>query len=87
LIDRLSQPQRVVIVVALGVAFAAAGAVVSLRGRSVSSGWYGYAPLTASAPRAALPGGLVLIIWLVLTVLWALASIRILRPAAVGPET
>ena len=41
-------------------------------------------PLTATlqAPRTGFPAWLRLIIWLALIVVWALASIRVLRPAA-----
>ena len=85
LIDRLSQPQQIVIVIALGVACVAIGTYISQLGESVSSGWYAYAPLTASSPDAGLHGWLVLIIWLVLAGLWALASIRLLRPASREP--
>jgi hypothetical protein len=83
LTDRLSQPQRIVIVVALAVACGVAGAyLVNLGGNTVSFGWYAYAPLTQAndLPHAGLPGWLRLIIWLALTGLWALASIWVLRP-------
>jgi hypothetical protein len=89
LTDRLSQPQRIVIVIALGVAFAAAGAyLVNLGGNAVSFGWYAYAPLTQSAdlPHSGLPGWVRLIIWLALTGLWALASLWVLRPAPEEPQ-
>jgi TRAP-type C4-dicarboxylate transport system permease small subunit len=88
LTDRLSQPQRIVIVVALGVACAAAGAyLVNLGGNTASFGWYAYAPLTQAAdlPHTGLPGWARLIIWLALTGLWALASIRVLRPSPREP--
>ncbi|HEY0936637.1 MAG TPA: hypothetical protein VGD91_23250 [Trebonia sp.] len=45
LTDRLSQPQKVVIVIALGMALAAAGAYVAGLGNATGSGWYAYAPL------------------------------------------
>jgi heme/copper-type cytochrome/quinol oxidase subunit 1 len=85
LTDRLSQPQRIVVVIALGVACAAAGSyLVNLGANTVTFGWYAYAPLTqpAGLPHAGLPGWLRLIIWLALAGLWALASIWVLRPAA-----
>jgi hypothetical protein len=50
LTDRLSQPQRIVVVVALGVACGTAGIYLVNLGSTVSFGWYAYAPL--------FPGGL-----------------------------
>jgi heme/copper-type cytochrome/quinol oxidase subunit 1 len=51
-------------------------------GSTVSLGWYAYAPLSQAAypPHTGLAGWLRLIIWLALIGLWALASIRVLRP-------
>jgi hypothetical protein len=83
-IDRLSRPQRVVVVVALGLALGVIGTYLMSLSSGIRSGWYGYAPLTATlqAPGTGLPGWLQLIIWLALIGAWALASIRVLRPAA-----
>jgi hypothetical protein len=83
LIDGLSKAQRVVVVVALGVALAAVGSyLVSLKD-GVVSGWTSYSPLTARLwpPSTGLHGWVRLIIWLALIGLWALASVRVLRPA------
>ena len=81
LIDGLSKPQRLVIVVALGLALGAVGTYLVNLG---SFGWYAYSPLTATlqGTSTGLPSWLRLIIWLVLIGLWALASIRILRAPA-----
>ena len=83
-IDGLSRAQRVVVVVALGLALGVVGNYLVSLGGGVRSGWYAYSPLTTSlqAPGTGLPGWLRLIVWLVLTGLWALASIRVLRPPA-----
>ncbi|HEY5015635.1 MAG TPA: hypothetical protein VII59_02540 [Streptosporangiaceae bacterium] len=83
LIDGLSRAQRIVIVIALGLALGAVGSYLVSLGGGIRSGWYAYSPLTASvyAPRTGLAGWLQLIIWLVLTGIWALASVRVLRPA------
>ncbi len=83
LIDGLSKTQRVV-VVALGLALGVVGAYLVNLGSGIRSGWYGYSPLTATlqAPGTGLPSWLRLIIWLVVIGLWALASIRVLRPRA-----
>jgi hypothetical protein len=83
LTDRLSQPQRIVIVIALGVACGAAGSyLVSLR-NTVSGGWYAYAPISPASypPHTGLAGWLRLIVWLALAGLWALVSIWVLRPS------
>ena len=84
LIDGLSKAQRVVVVVALGLALAAVGSyLVSLGGSAAVSGWYAFSPLTTRLvpPGTGLSGWLRLIIWLALIGLWALASVRVLRPA------
>jgi hypothetical protein len=82
LTDRLSQPQRIVVVIALGAACGTIGIYLVNLGSAVSFGWYAYAPLSqAYLPHAGLAGWLRLIIWLALIGLWALASIRVLRPS------
>jgi heme/copper-type cytochrome/quinol oxidase subunit 1 len=85
-IDRLSLPQRVVIVVALGLGLAAAGGFVASLG-SLAAGWYAYAPLTSTGylPGNGIPPWLRLIIWLALIVIWAAASVRLLKPSP-GPS-
>jgi membrane protein implicated in regulation of membrane protease activity len=78
-IEKLSRAQRVVVIVALGVAFLAVGSFVLSLGQPVFAlGWTGYAPLSA---LNGLPGWLRLIVWLALTCLWAVVSIRLLRPS------
>ena len=78
LIDGLSKAQRLVVVVALGLALGAVGTYLVNLG---SFGWYAYSPgmATVQAPGTGLPSWLRLIVWLGLIGLWALASIRILR--------
>jgi heme/copper-type cytochrome/quinol oxidase subunit 1 len=93
LIGRLSQPQKIVIVIALGVACVAVGTYVDSLRTGVSFGWYAYAPLTGADPftgggaasRTWLHGWVVLIIWLALAGLWALVSSLVLRPASGEP--
>ena len=80
-IDKLSNAQRVVIVVALGAVFLATGSyLVSLGQPAFAFGWTGYAPF--SAPSVGRPGWVPLIAWLVLICLWAVVSIRVLRPSS-----
>lgn len=88
LTDRLSQPQRIVVVIALGVACGATGMYLVNLGSTVS-GWYAYAPLSQAVypPHTGLAGWLRLIIWLALVVLWALVSIRVLRPSREEPPS
>jgi hypothetical protein len=87
LTDRLSLPQRIVLVVALAAACLAVGLyVASLDNGTGSFGWYAYAPVrsTANYPLTGptgLAGWLRLIIGLALTAFWALASLWLLRPA------
>jgi heme/copper-type cytochrome/quinol oxidase subunit 1 len=82
LTDRLGKAQRIVVVIALGMAFGAAGSYFVNLGNTVRAGWYAYAPLTQAVypPRTGLAGWLCLIIWLVLIALWTVMSVRLLRP-------
>jgi heme/copper-type cytochrome/quinol oxidase subunit 1 len=50
-------------------------------------GWYAYSPLSQAAypPHTGLAGWLRLIIWLALISLWALMSVRMLRPSQKEP--
>jgi hypothetical protein len=81
-IDRLSQPQKIVIVLALGMAFGAAGTYLVGLGNTSAFGWYAYAPLSQAAyPSSGLHGWARLLIWLALIALWALLSVRVLRPS------
>ena len=81
--DGLSWAQRVVTVVALGIALAALGRYLVSLGGGPRFGWYAYSPLTAQLyrPRTGMPAWLRLIIWLGLTGLWAVASLAVLRPS------
>jgi hypothetical protein len=77
--DGLSKAQRVLIVIALGLALDAVGRYLASLGGGRPTGWTGYSPLqsleTGMAPW------LRLIIWPVLIALWSAASIRLLRPS------
>ncbi len=87
LTDRLGNAQRIVVVIALGMAFGAVGSYLVTLGNTVRVGWYAYAPLTQAVypPRTGLAGWLRLIIWLVLIGLWAVVSVRLLRPSPEAP--
>ena len=89
LTDRLSQPQRIVVVIALGMACVAAGIYLVNLGNAASGGWYAYAPLSQAVypPHTGLAGWLRLIIWLALACLWVLVSIRVLRPSPEVPPS
>jgi heme/copper-type cytochrome/quinol oxidase subunit 1 len=82
-IDRLNMAQRVVVVVALGLAL---GIVAGyLTGLGVRTGWYAYAPLSGQlGPGLGEPGWLRLVIWLAAISLWALTSLRVLSQSP-GP--
>ena len=83
LIDGLSKAQRVVVVVALGLALAAVGSYLVSLGVGFGMGDYLQSGIWGSpvAPGTGLHGWLRLIIRLALIGLWALASVRVLRPA------
>ena len=80
-IDGLTKAQRVVVVIALGLALGTVGSYLVSLGGGVALGWTGYAPLTSQLGRG-LNTWLRLIIWLVLIGLWALGSLRVLRPSS-----
>ena len=87
LTDRLSQPQKIVVVLALGMAFGAAGTYLAGLGSTSAFGWYAYAPLSQAAYAATgLHGWARLLIWLALIGLWALVSIPVLRSAPEEPS-
>jgi hypothetical protein len=69
---------------ALGVA----GIYLVNLGNALGFGWYAYAPLSQSVSslHTGLAGWLRLIIWLALICLWALGSIRVLRPSPEEPS-
>jgi hypothetical protein len=79
-IDKLSRAQRIVVAVALGAVLMELGSYLpSLGQRGIAFGWVGYAPLTA--PVDGWPDWLRLVLWLALTGIWAVVSIRLLRPS------
>jgi hypothetical protein len=82
LIDGLSKAQRVVVVIALGLALAAVGSYLVSLGTGVrlasSSQFFA---LSDRPPDAGFPAWVRLIVWLALIGLWPLASVRVLRPA------
>jgi heme/copper-type cytochrome/quinol oxidase subunit 1 len=89
-IDRLTKAQRVVVVVALGLALGIVASYLTSLG-TVATGWYAYAPLSGQTlqPRSTgEPDWLRLIIWLAAVSLWALTSLRVLRqsPGRATPE-
>jgi heme/copper-type cytochrome/quinol oxidase subunit 1 len=80
---RLGLAQRIVIVVALGLALAVIGSFVSTLGEPQAQfGWFGYAPLTAPDSGADLSAWQQLLVWIGLIGVWAAASLKLLgRPA------
>jgi hypothetical protein len=79
----LSTSQRVVVVIAFGLALGTLGSYLVNLGNGLASGWYAYSPLTSGslfAPTGLHPW-LRVIIWLMLIGVWALGSIWVLRPA------
>ena len=82
---RLNVRQRVVIVIGFGVGLYFLGSWVTALGRrGTSFGWVAYAPLSRSVNTADLPGSglhpwVRLLIWLLLTVVWAIVGVLLLR--------
>lgn len=84
-IDVLSKAQKIVVVVALGLALWALGSYLVTLGSggelsAFSAGGGFAAPFGSSLPFGLKPW-LRLIVWLVLIGVWALASVRVLRPS------
>jgi heme/copper-type cytochrome/quinol oxidase subunit 1 len=76
---KLNLPQRIVIVVALGLVLGVFGEWITLRG-ATSFGWVAYAPLsTSTSHRNGLTFGWITLVWIGLTVLWAALSVAVLR--------
>jgi hypothetical protein len=83
LIDRLSRAQRIVVVVAIGLALWVVGSYLVNLGSGFHVGWTGSPDVFATTPLMpgiGLPPLARVIIWLLLIGLWALAAIRALRP-------
>ena len=86
-IDRLNMAQRVVVVIALGLALGIVASYLTGAGvAGVRTGWYAYAPLSGQlqAPGIGEAGWLRLMIWLAAISLWALTSLRVLSQSP-GP--
>jgi hypothetical protein len=75
---RLNLPQRIVLVVALGLAFFVFGSWVMTAG-SGGGYWVGYAPLTSQVAPGGLHPWVRLLIWLALIVVWAVLAVWLLR--------
>jgi hypothetical protein len=88
LLKRLGLAQRIVIVVALGLALGALGNfIVAGVEFGANFGWFGYAPLANNSfvtINSNLAPWQELLIWLGLTLVWAVCSILILRPTPVA---
>lgn len=88
-IDRLGAAQRVVVVIALGLALGVLASYLTSLG--TRTGWYAYAPLSGQVfqpPGIGEPGWLRVIIWLAAISLWTLTSLTALRqsPGQANPE-
>jgi hypothetical protein len=89
LIDGLNRAQRIVVVVAIGIALAAVGLSLARIGSPrFSEHAHSYLIAPFRAPRPRLAGWLRLIIWLALTGIWAWVSVLLLRSprGADGPH-
>lgn len=79
-IDRLAVRQRVVLVVALGVVLSILGGWLTTG--PGGGGWFGYAPNTgATYVRRSMRPAVAALVRVGLTIVWAAASVRLLRSA------
>ncbi len=91
-VRRLNAGQRVVVVVAWGIALVVIGdALLSWweGGPQPFTGWVGYAPLTStfvSPPHRILHPWVVAVYWLLVVVLWAVGSLAVMRTPSRGVE-
>jgi hypothetical protein len=76
--SRFNLPQRIVLVVALGLAFFVFGAWATNPG-SGGGYWVGYAPLSSPVGPGGLHPWVRLLIWLALIVVWAVVAVWLLR--------
>ena len=87
---RLLFSQRVVLIIALAFALYVLGIWLTNLGTHLFTGWVGYAPLqnNNTIPYA---GGLhawvSLVIWLLLTLVWTITSLSLLRPTQLHDDT
>jgi len=88
---RMNRGQRVVVVVGLGVALYFLGGWVTTRGTPLQFGWVAYAPLSNTYNTPVGLGGLHpwvrLVIWLVFTFVWVVASVLLLRSRPAEKDT
>ncbi len=85
LVNRLGFAQRIIVVVALGLALGATGGFITdLGSPGANFGWFGYAPLTRSIMTvgATLSDWEELLVWLALIIVWTASSLYLLRPPA-----
>jgi hypothetical protein len=88
-IDGLSRSQRVVVVIALGLALGALGSYLVSLGSGFPRDFAApdFSVGGGFAPIGGVPAWLRLIIWLVMIGVWALASVRVLRPSPDGASS
>jgi hypothetical protein len=79
LTDRQNAAQRIVLVVAIGIALVAIGSYLAHKGNT-THGLHYFQSAFRLRRGAGPPGWLRLIIWLVLDGIWAVASVVLLRP-------
>jgi hypothetical protein len=79
-IDEMYLGQRIVLVIALAGVLHIIGMYVVTRGHTLTGGWFGYTPSTARlySPSGGLNAPASAAVGIGLTIVWALASIRIL---------
>ena len=80
---RFGFAQRIVVVVALGLALGVTGGFITELGSpGANFGWFGYAPLTRSVLTvgSTLSDWQQLLVWLGLITIWTAASLSLLRP-------
>jgi hypothetical protein len=84
LVARLNTAQRVVVVIAMGVALAIFGRWLTSLGAYPNTGWVGYAPLRSGVSFGGLHPWVRLVVWLALTTIWAASSILVFNSPAPG---
>ena len=85
LVGRLGFAQRIIVVVALGLALGTLGRFITdLGSPGANFGWFGYAPLTRSIMTvgATMSAWEQLLVWFALIIVWTASSLYLLGPAS-----
>jgi hypothetical protein len=81
-VRNLTFAQRIIVIVAWGLALRVVGGYIVTGGNAGEGGWFGYVPGTSQlfVPGGRLGPGASLVLWLALIAVWAVVAIWLLGP-------